>query len=655
MKNTMIPVVTLATALTAEYGTVHVCALDNSSDVYTEHDFSHTSEVSGTQEDEMEYQKAKADADNKREYLNSVSEQYKNARQETASAKKVLDEECDRLENDTEKEWTEAEENSKQAEQTKQEALNAVTDAQKNVDNAQKQLDEAEKDYKKLLDDLHIPYYAMDELNQQLEDTKKDYQDTVIEKNDTSSEISSLKQELGNQYLNLTSLKNNRDLKQEALTVAQQELENNTVTYNNLVKQISDIDENYPDLSSSITVAEQKKDSAKQIKNACQEILDDYKGRKTNWESVKSNGVNQNNLMYNSETGYYYTPEDVDSYISEIENVIENNTRDYELADTDYVNASALLDTLTDLKKKRDDLVTESNQYKAEADKAQTVVNAAASEFQNADNAYQSLYEQLSALVNQLDELEKKESDCCTKMDFCSNYISSIQDEIDALKKLKELCDCSTSRMAVYSNDSRSYVDIWKQIVEAKNKKETAKEVLNDANEELFEKKKAEQVACDALKEAEKKTEKAKEKYDSARASVLEIRKDGKLTSAEFSYLNKYLLAYNNAVKNENQLRQSYEQAKLEYDIAAGLIAPGSELYNRHMKYINSLSAYEKLLSDSSDVPETGTKKPVENTSVTADRRRNANEMMAGAILVSSLIFVTYSIMRVKRNRHEQA
>lgn len=625
MKNTMIPVVTLATALTAEYGTVHVCALDNSSDVYTEHDFSHTSEVSGTQEDEMEYQKAKADADNKREYLNSVSEQYKNARQETASAKKVLDEECDRLENDTEKEWTEAEENSKQAEQTKQEALNAVTDAQKNVDNAQKQLDEAEKDYKKLLDDLHIPYYAMDELNQQLEDTKKDYQDTVIEKNDTSSEISSLKQELGNQYLNLTSLKNNRDLKQEALTVAQQELENNTVTYNNLVKQISDIDENYPDLSSSITVAEQKKDSAKQIMNACLEILDDYKGRKTNCESVKSNGVNQ------------------------------NNTRDYELADTDYVNASALLDTLTDLKKKRDDLVTESNQYKAEADKTQTVVNAAAYEFQNADNAYQSLYEQLSALVNQLDELEKKESDCCTKMDFCSNYISSIQDEIDALKKLKELCDCSTSRMAVYSNDSRSYVDIWKQIVEAKNKKETAKEVLNDANEELFEKKKAEQVACDALKEAEKKTEKAKEKYDSARASVLEIRKDGKLTSEEFSYLNKYLLAYNNAVKNENQLRQSYEQAKLEYDIAAGLIAPGSELYNRHMKYINSLNAYEKLLNDSSDVPETGTKKPVENTSVTADRRRNANEMMAGAILVSSLIFVTYSIMRVKRNRHEQA
>ena len=654
MKNTMIPVVTLATALTAEYGTVHVCALDNSSDVYTEHDFSHTSEVSGTQEDEMEYQKAKADADNKKEYLNSVSEQYEKAKQESASAKEILDKECDRLVNDSQNELEEAEKNSQQAKQIEQDAQQAVTVAQNNFSNAEKQWKDAEDDYQKLLDNLHIPYYALDELNQQLEDTKQEYEDTLITKNDISTEISSLKLELGNQYLNLTSLKTNRDLKLEALSDAHKELDSKTETCNVLVKQIADIDEKYPDISSSISIAEQKKDSAQQMMISCKKTLDDYNGRKTNWETVKSNGVNSNNEMYNPQTGYYYSPESVDSYLTEIYTIIENNTRDYELANINYVNASAMLDTLSDFQKQRYDLVYECNQYKAEVDTVQAIVNKADSEFRSADAAYQNLYQQLSALADHLDELEKKESDCCTKLDCCNNDMHSIQEEIDALNQLTGLCECSSSRMALYTNESRSYVNIWNQIIEAKKKKETAKEVLNDANEELVEKKKAEQVACDALKEAEKKTEKAKEKYESARTAVLEIRNNGKLTSDEFSYLNQYLIAYNNAVKNENQLKKTYEQAKLEYDIAAGLIAPGSELYNRHMMYMESLNAYEKLVTDSSDVPETGSKKPVGNTSVIADRRKNANEMMAGVILVSSLIFVTYSIMRFKHSRHEQ-
>lgn len=655
MKNTMIPVVAIATALSAEYGTIHVCALDEGSDVNTEHDFSRTSEVSGTQEDEMEYQKAKADAEKKQEYLNSVSGQYEQARLDSVSAKQFLDQECERVINDTQNELTEAEMSLEQAQKTEQQAKQALTDAKSYVNDAEKQLKEAEETYQKLLDDLHIPFYAMEELNQQLEDKRKEYQDTLIEKNDTATAISSLKLELGNQYLNLTSLKTNRDLKLEVLSSLQNEMDQKKETYSDLAKQISDIDENYPSISSSIANTKEIIDSAKQKMESCQKVLTDYNARKSTWETVKNNGTDENDLMYNKENGYYYKPEDVESYLSEIYKIIESNIRDYDIARSDYEVASDTLERLSSLQNQRETLVSQRNKCKTDIDKSQSVIDTANSEYRNAESAYQSLYQQLLSRSNLLDELEKKESECCNKMDSYSNDMNSIQEEIDALNHLKELCGSSTSRIASYSNDSRSYADLWKQILEAGKKKETAKEVLSDASEELAEKKKAEQVARESLKDAEKKTEKAKEKYESARAAVLEIRNNGKLTSEEFSYLNKFLVAYNNAVKNESQLRQSYEKAKLDYDIAAGLIAPGSELYNRHMKYIESLNAYEKLVTDSSDVPETGTRKPIENTSVTTENKKNSNEMIAGVILVSSLVFVTYSIMRVKHNRHDHA
>lgn len=655
MKNTMIPVVAIATALSAEYGTIHVCALDEGSDVNTEHDFSRTSEVSGTQEDEMEYQKAKADAEKKQEYLNSVSGQYEQARLDSTSAKQVLDQECERVINDTQNELTEAEMSLEQAQKTEQQAKQALTDAKSYVNDAENQLKEAEETYQKLLDDLHIPFYAMEELNQQLEDTRKEYQDTLIEKNDTATAISSLKLELGNQYLNLTSLKTNRDLKQDSLSSVQRDFIEAQSVLDQCAAAISEFDSLNTDLDASIASYESEKESLNQQMNQYQDSLAVYESEKNVWMDVLEKGTVLGILYYNSCTEKWYTRNEVETYLASVNSAITKTTENLTQAQNEYGYKSSQLEKLYELRTNRSSLVSAKENAEKEVLRIQSEWNIANKEYDEAESAYQSLYQQLLSCSNLLDELEKKESECCNKMDSYSNDMNSIQEEIDALNHLKELCGFSTSRIASYSNDSRSYADLWKQILEAGKKKETAKEVLSDASEELAEKKKAEQVARESLKDAEKKTEKAKEKYESARAAVLEIRNNGKLTSEEFSYLNIFLVAYNNAVKNESQLRQSYEKAKLDYDIAAGLIAPGSELYNRHMKYIESLNAYEKLVTDSSDVPETGTRKPIENTSVTTENKKNSNEMIAGVILVSSLVFVTYSIMRVKHNRHDHA
>lgn len=650
MKNTMIPVVTLATALTAEYGTIHVCALNNDA-VYTEHDFSDTSDSYGIQEDEMEYQKAKKDAENKQAQLNLVSEQYELAQNNTVSAKQALEQECERIVNDSQNELLEAEKETEEKKESEQEALSALATAENNLSVSEKQLQDAKDSYQKLLDDLHIPSFALDSLNQQLEDKQQEYRDTLSIKNETITKIDELKLELSSQYLNLTSLKTNAELKYEILTSAKQKLSETKDFYNRIDSELSAIDEQYPDISASISVIQQNKESAQKQMSSCQSTLDDYNQRKSMWEEVQCNGVQSNNLMYNATNGYYYKPEDVAGYLSEIYTVIENNTRDYEQANASYTQAISELNTLSDLKEKRDQLVSNKSKLEDSLRIDQESVNNTESQYATAKSDYDTLYQHLSSLSDRLDNKEENLKECNSKIEDCSADMDSIQSEIDALNKLLEISDVSSSRVA-FSNDSRSYTDLWNEIVCAKNNVETGKEAVKCAKEELQEKKEAEESALNALQQAEVKSQKAKEKYENARAAVLEIHTDGKLTSSEFSYLNQYLLAYNEAVKKENQLRKSYEQAKLEYDIAAGLIAPGSDLYNRHMKYIESLNVYEKMTAEDSSLPETATKKAIENTSVNS-RRINTKQVIGGLVLTSSLVFATFSIMKVKNSRHE--
>lgn len=637
MKNKMILVVSLATTLTFEYGTIHVYALHDSFYVnYAEHDFLHAKEAAN-QEDDMEYQNAVEDAKKKQEILDSVTREYEHAKNASQIAKAKLEEQCTLILNERQSEVDDAQKNESVAREENENALKEVALAENNLEQAQKEYEDASEAYESFLKNLHIPDYEEDRLQEEVQQTNQEILNAVSEKNEVNIQIASAKLAMYNKYLDLSFLQTTAELKYEEVVSAQNDLNASISTYNSSLSDIATYD-----------AALQQKQDAQEVMDRCSEILTDYNTRKANWESVKQAGVNENNYMYNSLTGYYYTPESVDSYLSDIYKIIRNNTNLYN--DSKYTLDCANT-ALSSFAVNREQLVAKNNADKQEADRFQSVFHEVQSQYEEAIASVNDLKNEIADLSFQLDEMNQNIADCDRMIETCNETLKTIQEEIEALASLREFSNSTDQAVNLTkTRSSLSFIDLLKKYKELKQTRDTAKEALNDASNDVVEKKQIEEAARIALQKAETETKKAKEKYETACTAILEATSGGTISISEFQYLNQYLEAYNSALAKEQKLKQSYETAKLEYDIASGKIAVGSDLYNKHMKYLDALKEYEKLVSNSSDIPDTNIKKTIENTSVTS-HKTVSSQIVASAILVSSVIFVTYSILNVHHKK----
>ena len=611
MKNTVQKMgVVMVTAFTAVEYAADILA-EGITDVSDHSSFSSTQEaadaVASAESGEMDYQNAVKEAENRKNLLDSSEKEYMDARNEREQAEKILQDKKDEILNTFEEKVRTAQDAVTQAEEAEAGAEKEEKQAEEAVKKAQQEYETADQNYHDLLSDIHISSSDIESGEENLQKLESRQKDLSIRMSQNQAELSDAQTELTNLTISCSEIYVSFQSASDTYNAAQQRYDRESESLQNAVAEADSarktFDENHQGFTDTSSDLSSKLEYARKV-------LEDLKGNKNQTE--------------------------VYDLVLKQQETVDNLQKRYDLA----IEREKLEQAYTDAKTQYDDLCSSLQKAKNSFDTASSDYEAVLQKFQDCRAFVESLIEDIYSLQSDIENSQ--------------NEMANRKEELETMKRLYELHQESVdSGVALMQMRSvTNYRDLYDEILSAEKRKEDAASSLREADENLNEKKAALENAERNLQNAVQDLKYAQDRYEKARQSVLK-RDEDDLTDSDFSCLNTYLQAVRSARKKESSLRAVYEQARMDYDIAIGKISEGSDLYRKHMAYVNARKAYQKLLkSETSDTDGSETaeiRKPAVDTSV-----KERQDRSTGVFIVSSVIFVSCSLLVWKNRRNRK-